>query len=71
MWDLNLGVLNLFPFPPLDGGKIIFALLEAIFKKKVNKKIEIWINTVGFALLMGLMIYVTFKDIITIWFTKV
>lgn len=68
--SLNLGVLNLFPFPPLDGGKIIFALLEAIFKKKVNKKVEIWINTSGFALLMGLMVFVTYRDIINIWFTK-
>jgi regulator of sigma E protease len=69
--SLNLGVLNLFPFPPLDGGKIIFALLEAIFKKKVNKKVEIWINTAGFALLMGLMVFVTFKDIISLWFSKI
>lgn len=68
--SLNLGVLNLFPFPPLDGGKIIFALLEAIFKKKVNKKVEIWVNTAGFVLLMGLMVVITFKDIISMWFTK-
>jgi len=68
--SLNLGVLNLFPFPPLDGGKIIFALLEAIFRRKVNKKVEIWINTAGFALLMGLMVFVTYKDIISMWFSK-
>ncbi|MCE5224016.1 M50 family metallopeptidase [bacterium] len=61
--SLNLGVLNLFPFPPLDGGKIIFALFEAIFRKKINKKAEIWINLVGFVILMGLMIYVNFLDI--------
>jgi regulator of sigma E protease len=69
--SLNLGIINLFPFPPLDGGKIIFALLEAIFKKKVNKKVEIWINTAGFALLMGLMVFITFKDIISMWFSKI
>ncbi|MDD4663140.1 MAG: M50 family metallopeptidase [Caldisericia bacterium] len=61
--SLNLGVLNLFPFPPLDGGKIIFALLEAILRKKINKKAEIWINLVGFVILIGLMIYVNFLDI--------
>lgn len=61
--SLNLGVLNLFPFPPLDGGKIVFALLEALLRRKINKKAEIWINVVGFALLMGLMIYVNFLDI--------
>ena len=69
--SLNLGILNLFPFPPLDGGKILFALFEAVFKKKVNKKLEIWVNTAGFALLMGLMVYVTFKDVINMWFTKI
>ena len=61
--SLNLGVLNLFPFPPLDGGKIIFALLEAILRKKINKKAEIWINLVGFVILISLMIYVNFLDI--------
>lgn len=61
--SLNLGVLNLFPFPPLDGGKIIFALLEAIFRRKINKKAEIWINMIGFVILIGLMIYVNFLDI--------
>lgn len=68
--SLNLGVLNLFPFPPLDGGKIVFALLEAVMRKKVNKKLEIWINTAGFVLLMGLMVFVTFKDIINMWFSR-
>jgi len=61
--SLNLGVLNLFPFPPLDGGKIVFALLEALLRRKINKKAEIWINVVGFVLLMSLMIYVNFLDI--------
>lgn len=61
--SLNLGVLNLFPFPPLDGGKIVFALLEALLRRKINKKAEIWINVVGFILLMSLMIYVNFLDI--------
>jgi regulator of sigma E protease len=68
--SLNLGILNLLPFPPLDGGKIIFAFIEAIFKRKVNKKVEIWINTAGFVLLMVLMVYVMGKDIISIFFSK-
>jgi regulator of sigma E protease len=61
--SLNLGVLNLFPFPPLDGGKIIFALLEAVIRRKINKKAEIWINLAGFIILIGLMIYVNLLDI--------
>jgi len=62
--SLNLGVLNLFPFPPLDGGKIVFALIEAISRKKVNKKVEIWVNTIGFFILISLIILVSIKDII-------
>jgi regulator of sigma E protease len=63
--SLNLGMLNLFPFPPLDGGKILFAIWEGISKKPVNKKFEIWVNTAGFLLLIGLMLFVTFKDIVS------
>lgn len=68
--SLNLSIINLFPFPPLDGGKIIFALIEAISRKKVNKKVEIWINTAGFALLMGLIILVSIKDILGLFIKK-
>ena len=63
--SLNLGMLNLFPFPPLDGGKILFAFWEGLTKKPVNKKFEIWVNTAGFLLLISLMLLVTFKDIIS------
>ncbi len=62
--SLNLGMLNLFPIPPLDGGKILFALWEGVTKKPVNKKLEIWVNTAGFFLLISLIIFVTFKDIL-------
>ncbi len=62
--SLNLGMLNLFPFPPLDGGKIIFAFWEGLTKKPINKKVEIWVNTAGFLILISLIVYVTFKDIL-------
>jgi regulator of sigma E protease len=61
--SLNLGFVNLFPVPPLDGGKIIFAGIEGIFKRKVNKNVEMVINTVGFVLLISLILFVTWNDI--------
>lgn len=59
----NLGVMNLLPFPALDGGKLIFLIIEAITKKPVNKNVEGAINFVGMALLMLLMIFVLYNDI--------
>lgn len=61
--SVNLGFINLFPFPPLDGGRIVFSIIEGIFKKKVNKNIEITINAIGFILLMALIVVITWKDI--------
>lgn len=60
---MNLGVFNLLPFPALDGGRIIFLLIEMIFRKPVRKEVEQAINTAGIMLLFALMILITFKDI--------
>lgn len=65
--SLSLGVTNLLPFPPLDGGKIIILILEAIRKKPLNENIEIKIQLAGFCLLIGLSIYVTYNDILRIF----
>ena len=62
--SLNLGLVNLFPVPPLDGGKIIFAGIEGIFKRKVNKNVEMVINMVGFVLLISLLLFITWNDIL-------
>lgn len=62
----NLGVMNLLPFPALDGGKLIFLIIEAITKKPVNKNIEGAVNFVGMALLMLLMVFVLYNDIMKI-----
>ncbi|KXO16690.1 RIP metalloprotease RseP [Peptoniphilus sp. GNH] len=60
----NLGVMNLLPLSPLDGGKAVFLLIEAIRGKKVNAKIEEKFSLIGFVALFGLMIYVTiFSDL--------
>lgn len=60
----NLGVMNLLPFPALDGGRILLIIIEAIRGKKMKPEIENGINLVGFALLMLLMVVVMYNDII-------
>lgn len=62
--SLNLAVINLLPVPALDGGRLLFVAIEAVRKKPIN---PIWagrVNLVGFALLMILMVVVTYNDII-------
>lgn len=59
----NLGVMNLIPFPALDGGRIVLLVIEGIRKKKLGEKIEASINLAGFAILMGLMVVVLFNDL--------
>lgn len=61
--SLNLGIVNLLPLPPLDGGKIVFLLIEGITRKPVSEKVEYYFQLTGFALLIGLMLFVTFNDI--------
>ena len=60
--SLNIGLLNLLPFPALDGGRIIFVFLEMI-GIKINKKLEEKFHIIGFSLLIGLMVFVVFTDI--------
>lgn len=60
----NLGVMNLLPFPALDGGRILLLLIELVRGKKMKPEIENGINFVGFALLMLLMVVVMYSDII-------
>ncbi|MBR2021991.1 MAG: site-2 protease family protein [Clostridia bacterium] len=61
--SMNLGIVNLLPFPALDGGRILFLLIEAIRRKPLSSKIEAAVNAAGLVLLMGLMLFVTFSDI--------
>ena len=65
--SLNLAILNILPFPALDGGRLIFLLIEKIRKKPVKIEIENLVNQIGFVLLIILMIAVTFKDIQRLW----
>lgn len=59
----NLGVMNLLPIPALDGGRLIFLLIEAIRRKPVPKEKEAMVHMVGFVLLMLLMVFVFYNDI--------
>lgn len=61
--SINLGIINLIPFPALDGGRIFFLIIEKIRGKVTNQNVENFIHTVGFAILMLLIIFITYKDI--------
>ena len=59
----NLGVMNLLPIPALDGGRLLFLIVEGIRRKKIDEELEGKIHLVGFALLMVLMVVVLFNDV--------
>ena len=61
--SVNLGVMNLLPIPGLDGSRLLFLLAEAIRRKPVKRELEGAIHAAGFMLLMGLMVLLTYKDI--------
>lgn len=63
---VNLGVMNILPLPALDGGRLVFLLVEALTKKKVPSNIEAVIHNVGLVLLLCLMAVVMYQDIIKI-----
>ena len=60
---INLGVFNLLPIPALDGGRLLFLLIEAVRRKPINPKYEGYVHAAGFALLMLLVVVVTVNDI--------
>ncbi|MFT8889152.1 MAG: RIP metalloprotease RseP [Ethanoligenens sp.] len=64
MIAINLGVVNLFPLPALDGGRLLFVIIEGIRRKPISRKYEGYVHLAGFALLMALMLVVTFNDIL-------
>jgi len=61
--SVNLAVVNILPFPALDGGRIIFVLYEMITKRKANQKLEMVVNSIGMILLLGLILLITAGDI--------
>lgn len=63
----NLGVMNLLPIPALDGGRLVFLLIEAVIRKPVPKDKEAIVHLIGMALLMLLMVFVLFNDLVRIF----
>ena len=61
--SLSLGVTNLLPFPPLDGGKILIYIIEAIRRKPLKENFELKLQMIGFVALIALSIYVAFNDV--------
>lgn len=61
--SMNVGVINLIPFPAFDGGRVLFLIIEKIRKKPVKAKTEAMVNSIGFGILILLMIAVTINDI--------
>lgn len=62
--SLNLAILNILPFPALDGGRVLFLIIEKIRRKRNNQRVEQVVNTLGFLLLLMLMAVITARDIL-------
>lgn len=60
---INLGLFNLLPIPALDGGRVVFLLIEMIFRKPVPKRYEAWVHAAGFIALISFMVLITAKDL--------
>ena len=63
-------MINFFPFPALDGGRVLFLIIEKIKKGPVKRELEALIHNIGFALLMILVLLVTFRDVSHFGFIK-
>lgn len=66
MLSLNLAIINILPFPVLDGGHFVIILLEGIFKRELPIKIKMVIQNIGFALLLLLMAFIIYNDVISL-----
>lgn len=67
MLSINLAVMNVLPIPPLDGGRAVFVLLQLILKKERLEKIEYYINYGGYIFFIGLIVFITIKDVLRIF----
>ncbi len=65
--SINLAVLNIIPFPALDGGRVFIILIESIIRRKLNPNIIAWVNGIGFIALILLMLLITAKDIFNLF----
>lgn len=65
--SISLGITNLLPIPALDGGKIVILIIEAIRKKPLKQETEVYIQMLGFSLLIALSIFITYRDIVKLF----
>ncbi len=61
--SLTLAIFNVLPIPALDGGRLLFLVIEAVIGKKVKEEVERWVHQIGFIILLGLAVLVTYSDI--------
>lgn len=61
--SINLGIVNLLPFPALDGGRIVFVVIEMIKGKPIDREKEGYVHFIGIVILMALMVFLVFRDI--------
>ncbi len=62
--SLSLAILNILPLPALDGGRLLFVLIEMVVRRPLNQRFELMVNAIGFFLLIALIIIITFNDVI-------
>jgi regulator of sigma E protease len=65
--SVNLALLNILPIPALDGGRILFLFIEKVRGVRINQRIEQLVHTIGFAVLLALMVAITYRDIVRIF----
>jgi regulator of sigma E protease len=63
--SIALGLFNLLPFPALDGGRLVFLGYELITRRRPNERFEAMVHTVGILFLLGVLVLVTFRDIVS------
>ena len=63
--SVNLAIINLIPFPALDGGRVIFVLVELVSGKAIPQEKEGWVHMIGFILLIMLMVFIIYQDVMT------
>ena len=67
LFSLNIGIFNLLPIPVLDGGRIVIVLVEKICRRKLNERVLNAVMLGSFALVIGLMLFATFNDVIRLF----